>query len=237
MNLGDAPRQHRLEGEQATRAQHAPDLAEEVRLVFDVHQRVLRPDHIERSVREGHVPRIGAAKRHFGIHAKLLGEHARRAAILLGDVDSGDPAAELGGKGARGPAYAASHVEDFHAGFHSRKSRELPRRLAPAAVELVEGRQVFARQLFRILAGFSQPFQNARRNIGRPVMAVYRFGVLRHHNSVSRMAMGTGDTARTTVSVNAGSENSRLKPAAKAMPPPSPRTILPGVFSAMATAR
>lgn len=53
----------------------------------------------------------------------------------------------------------------------------------------------------------------------------------------SNTTIGTGATATATVKANQESEKSRLNPAARAIPPPSPITRLPGVFRAIATAR
>src|SRR3989338_6674945 len=127
-----------VERERPAGPQHAVHPPVERRLVRDVHRGMLGPDDVEGAVREGQVQRIALPVRHQVREPGALREHRRHAAVLVGQVDARDPAAERAGDAARRPPDAAPDVEDARARGEPGGARQLDRRHPAARGELAD---------------------------------------------------------------------------------------------------
>src|SRR5512136_3228614 len=88
--------------------------------------------------------------------ADLRREQRSRAAVLLGEVDAGDTAAELPCQASRRPAHTATDVQYALRGIEASSPRKLERRRPATDVKLVDRRQVLEREAIRVLP---RPFQ------------------------------------------------------------------------------
>ncbi len=142
---------HVIDREPAAGPEHAAHLVIEPVALGDVHGGVLRPNHVEALVLEGHVERIPLAIGDPVTKPGALRQHARQCAELRRQIEPDHRAGVGVRQKARGPADAGADVEHAVRALEPQQLRKIHRRSTAAGVELVDRREIVGRQPLDIL--------------------------------------------------------------------------------------
>ncbi len=144
------------EGEPAAGLEHAEGLVGEALAVADVHDDVLRPDHIKCPGFEGEAGSIAQFEAAGGREPALFGEDAGAIDEIRREVHPGDVAAELGGEHSRCAPDTRTKVDDTFARLEGGEFRELASGDYAAGVEFVHRRECGRRDVGDACGGGSR---------------------------------------------------------------------------------